>query len=66
MKQVATTVDAKLHASLGEIARSEESSMARVLRRAAKREVAEHDRNTKRLINGKTRRQVKGRRKASA
>jgi hypothetical protein len=53
--RIATTVtDADLEA-LTELAEAEESSVALILRRAARRELDEHRRSSQRLVNGRTR-----------
>lgn len=54
-KHIATTVDSDLLAKLNELAEVEETSIARILRRGARHELTEHERETKRLINGRTR-----------
>ena len=52
---IATTVDSDLRAELEKLAETEETSIARILRRAARRELTEHQRSTQRLQNGRTR-----------
>lgn len=53
--RIATTVtDADL-AALSALAEEEESSIALILRRGARRELQEHERQTRRLVNGRTR-----------
>ena len=53
--QIATTVDPDLLAGLSELAEVEETSVARILRRGARRELEDHRRSHQRLVNGKTR-----------
>lgn len=60
---IATTVDPDLRAGLEKLAETEETSVARILRRAARRELNEHQRATQLLQNGRTRAQTKPKRK---
>jgi hypothetical protein len=61
--QIATTVDPDLLAKLTELAEVEETSIARILRRGARQIATEHERNTKRLVNGRTRAEETAKRK---
>jgi hypothetical protein len=62
-KHIATTVDPDLLAGLTELAETEETSIARILRRGARRELTEHQRETRRLVNGRTRTEQTAKRK---
>jgi hypothetical protein len=61
--QIATTVDSEFLAKLNELADTEETSIARILRRGARHELTEHERETKRLVNGRTRAEETAKRK---
>jgi predicted transcriptional regulator len=60
---IATTVDDDLLAELNELAETEERSVASIIRRSVRRELAEHRRSTQLLINGRTRSQQGAKRK---